>query len=346
MAALTPLFTLIHDFFLVYLPKERKCSPHTIRAYQKSLELLLDFVKAREGVPLNGLTLEMIDRNTLSAFLDYLEKERECSVTTRNHRLHCIRAFYSYAAVENITAVAHLEEIRKVETAKAPEKLVEHMSEAAIRAILAQPDTSTTKGLRDMFLMLFLYKTGARIQELLDIRLRDIQFGKHPRVTLHGKGAKVRSVPLRDNVTEHLKKYIAMFHPNEGIYSEQYLFYVVRTGKEKRMTEDNVRHLIREYGSMARKVCPEVPENVHPHLFRHSCAMILYQNGVDLTLISQWLGHSNLETTLVYAHADTELKRKAIEKAIPADSPLREHLNADRYKVDDEALLKQLCGLR
>lgn len=238
MAALTPLFSLVHEFFLVYLPKERKCSSHTIRAYQKSLELLFDFVKTKENIQLSEITLEMIDRRTLSSFLDYLEKERGCSVATRNHRLHCIRAFYNYAAVENITVVAHMEEIRKVKTANAQEKLVEHMSEAAIRAILTQPDTSTTKGLRDMFLMLFLYKTGARIQELLDIRLRDIQFGKHPRVTLHGKGVKVRSVPLRDNVTEHLKRYIAMFHQNEGIYSEQYLFYVVRNGREKRMTED------------------------------------------------------------------------------------------------------------
>ena len=115
---------------------------------------------------------------------------------------------------------------------------------------------------------------------------------------------------------------------------------------KKRMTEDNVRQLVRKYGKQAREICKEVPENVHPHLFRHSWAMILYQNGVDLTLISQWLGHSNLETTLIYAHADTELKRKALEQAVPDDSPLKEHLNATRYKVSDEELLKRLCGLK
>ena len=94
------------------------------------------------------------------------------------------------------------------------------------------------------------------------------------------------------------------------------------------MTADNVRYLLRKYGSQAREVCLEVPENVHPHLFRHSLAMSLYRNGVDLSLISQWLGHANIETTLIYAHADTEIKKRAIEQAVPNDSPLKSHLDA------------------
>ena len=191
-----------------------------------------------------------------------------------------------------------------------------------------------------------VYKTGARIQELLDIRLCDLQFGKAPKVLLRGKGGKNRHVPLRDNITSHLKEYLEAFHPDADRYSDEHLFFVIRNGAKKRMTEDNVRHFVHNYGETARKECLEVPENVHPHLFRHSCAMNLYQNGVELTLVSQWLGHSDLETTLIYAHADTELKRKAIEKAVPEDSPLREHVNSERYKIDDEDTLKVLCGLK
>ena len=346
MGTLSPLFTLVRSFFLVFLPEEQKCSPNTIRSYRKSLELLFDFVKERNSVALNEITFEMMDRNTVSEFLSYLENERNCSISTRNHRLHCIRAFFKYAAQEDITVIAHLEEIQKVKRAKQPETIVEHMSEDAVQAILKQPDTYTEKGKRDAFLLLFLYKTGARVQELVDIRLCDIQLGKYPKVTIHGKGAKTRSIPLRDDVVQHLKKYLALFHSEQNLFSDQYLFYVTRNQNRKRMTEDNVRKLIAKYGVQARKICKEVPENVHPHLFRHSWAMVLYQNGVDLTLISQWLGHSNLETTLIYAHADTELKRKALEKAVPVDSPLKEHLNAERYKVSDEELLKRLCGLK
>lgn len=347
MEKLNPLFALVRDYLTHYLPRERKCSPNTIRSYQKSLELLLDYVKEQKGIPLSKVKFEMIDRIMLSSFLDHLERDRGCSTSTRNHRLHSIRAFYAYAAENNITTIAFYDEITKVDSAKVPEKLVEHMSEDAVNTVINQTDTTTRKGLRDMFLMLFLYKTGARIQEALDVKLRDLQFGKTPCVTLCGKpNGKLRIVPLRENTAQHLKEYINAFHANEGIYSDAPLFYTIRGGIKKRMTEDNARDFIRKYGISARKVCAEVPESVYPHLFRHSCAMSLYRSGVHLTLISEWLGHANFETTLIYAHADTEIKRKAIEKAIPKDTQLGEHINTDRYKVDDEEILKELCGLK
>lgn len=255
MGALTPLFSLVHDFLLVSLPDEQKCSPNTIRSYRKSLELLFDFIKTKRNIPLCEITFEMIDRNAVSEFLDYLETERNCSISTRNHRLHCIRAFYKYAAQEDITVISHLEEIQKVKKAKEPETIVEHMSEDAVNAILKQPDTFTEKGKRDAFLLLFLYKTGARVQELVDIRLCDIQLGRHPKVTIHGKGAKTRSIPLRDDVVQHLKQYLALFHPEEHLFSEQHLFYVTRSRMKKRMTEDTVlKHLMN---------APEVTEVVN-----------------------------------------------------------------------------------
>ena len=346
MEHMNSLFSLIHDFLLIALPKERKCSKNTIRAYKKSLELLLDFVKEKTGKPFVNLTFEDIDRNILTEFLDHLESERNCSVSTRNQRLHCIRSFYRYAAQEDISNVCHFNEIDKVKRAKQYQTLVEHMSETAVQAILAQPDTTTHIGKRDAFMMLFLYRTGIRVQELVDIRLKDIRLGNNPSLTVCGKGSKIRSVPLRTDTVKHLRHYIESFHTEGSMYSDDYLFFTVRNGSRKRMTEDNVRSLVRKYGISARESCLEVPENVHPHLFRHSLAMSLYRNGVDLSLISQWLGHSCVETTLIYAHADTEIKRQAIAKAIPEDSELKHFLNAERYTISDEELLKQLCGLK
>lgn len=346
MAGLNLFFKLIHDFLVISLPKEQKCSENTIRSYRKSLEMLLDYVKTEKNIRLNEITFEIIDRQILSGFLDYLEEERKCSPSTRNPRLHAIQSFYRYAAQEDITVVSHYEEIQKVKKARVEEKLVEHMSENAVSAILQQPDTSTDMGKRDAFLMLFLYKTAARVQELVDVKIRDIQLGETPRIILHGKGNKARVIPLRDDVVRHLEAYLLKFHGQESMFSEQYLFYTVRSNSKKRMTEANVRSIVRKYGQMARKICSEVPENVHPHLFRHSWAMVLYQNGVELTLISQWLGHVQFETTLIYAHADTEIKRKAIEKSVPESDPLKELLNPERYTADNEELLKQLCGLK
>jgi len=341
------LFALVSEFFKIYLPNEKKSSAHTIRAYQTSLNMFFDFIKAKHCILLREITFAMMERKTLLEFLDYLENERGCSITTRNHRLLSIRSFLSYISKTEASAVVCWEDIKKIPVIRPPETLVEHMSESAVEAVLSQPDTAKQKGQRDFFLMLFLYQTGARIQELLDIRLRDIVFGETPVVTLRGKGSKARVVPLRDKAAKHLEAYIERFHANEILrFSEQYLFYVTRAGVKKRMTEDNARHLIHKYGVSAKEQCPEVPGNVHPHLFRHSVAMHLYQHGVELTLVSQWLGHSNLETTLIYAHADTEMKRQAIANAIPENSPLSEHLNTQRYQIDDDDLLRQLCGLK
>lgn len=346
MEKLNLLFTLIKEYLTHYLPLERKYSSNTIRSYQKSLELLLDYTKETKKVSFSKITFDMIDRTSLSSFLDYISNERGCSISTRNQRLNCIRSFYSFAAENNITATIYYEEILKVSAAKAPEKLVEHMSEEAVNAVISATDTSTQKGLRDMFLMLFLYKTGARIQEALDVKLVDIQFGRTTSVILRGKGSKSRTVPLRENTVLHLKEYIKKFHQNESMYSNNYLFYTYYRGEKKRMTEDNARDFIAKYGTKARTICPQVPENVYPHLFRHSCAMSLYRSGIHFTLISEWLGHTNMETSLIYAHADTEIKRKAIEKAIPKDTPLGKLCDTNRYKIDDENILKELCGLK
>lgn len=346
MEALNCLFSMIHDYLLVALPKEQKCSENTIRSYRKSLELLLDFVKEKKRKSLSELSFEDIDRNIVADFLDYLETDRNCSVSTRNHRLHCIRSFYRYAAQEDITVVKHFTELQKVKKARQEKPLVEHMSETAIQAIISQPNTMTDIGKRDAFLMLFLYRTGIRVQELVDIRLADVRLGNHPHITVCGKGSKVRSIPLREDTVRNLKSYLELFHSGKTMYDSDFLFYTIRNGCRKRMTEDNVRYLTQKYGVSARKECLEVPEKVHPHLFRHSLAMTLYRNGVDLSLVSQWLGHSCIETTLVYARADTEMKRQAIEKAVPEESEIKKFLNPERYTVNDEALLKQLCGLR
>ena len=341
----TALFSLVHDFFKVYLSKMRNNSPNTIYAYRESLDALFDFVKSERQIHLSDITFEMIDQLMLTKFLDSLEA-RGCSIQTRNHRLNRIRAFYKYAAKMEPMAVIHQDEILKVPL-KTSEKadIIEYMSEDAVKAILSQPDISTEKGLRDQFLMVLLYDSGARIQELMDIRLRDVRMGKTPTLTLHGKGGKTRTVPLQTNTVKQFNRYTEIFHPSGSNYSEEYLFYTFRYGEKHRMHHDTARKLIYEYGLSAKADCPDVPDNVHPHLWRHTRAMHLYQHGVDLSLISQWLGHANQQTTLIYAKADTEQKRRAMEKANNA-GPLGDKLSPDRYRVSDDELLKRLYGLK
>jgi len=341
------LFEHIRDFLKVYLPKQRRCSSNTIAAYRITLELLIDFAKTKHHIPIQDVTVEMLDYGLITEYLDWLETERNCSIATRNHRLAAIRAFFTYAAAIDITVVAALHELQKIPLKKpVADNPVPHMSETAVKTILNQPDITTSKGIRNRFFMILMYDTGARVQEMIDLKLCDFRICKTPTVSLHGKGGKMRTVPLMEKTVEHLQQYLSVFHADAVMSADTNLFYLVTHGIIHPISNDCVGKFVKRYGETARLTCLEVPENVHPHLFRHSRAMHLYQHGMDLTLVSQWLGHANLETTLVYAHADTEQKRKAIDAATPKGDPLRGRLNPARYTVSDENQLKLLYGLK
>ena len=340
------LFELTQDYFDYYLPVMRRFSTKTKSTYQTVINQYLDFIKDKKKIKLYEVTIDMINKTTVTEYLDYVENSRHCSVRTRNHRLDCIRSFMKFAADNNRRASEMWEEIKKIPHANEEITPVEYLTIPQVELIIGQPDTSTKKGLRDSFLMLFIYQTGARVAELANIRLCDLNLDDTPIVTIRGKGPKVRKVPMRDQLVVHLKKYIQRFHKSADKYSTDYLFYTTHNHKHTKMTEDNVRRLTQKYGDMARKKDPSIPESIHPHLFRHSIAMHLYQSGVDLRLISEWLGHTFLETTLIYAYADTEHKRKEIEKSIPEDSTLKKYINSDRYIEEDDEMVRKLHGLR
>ncbi len=341
------LFPLLHDYLKIYLPKQRNVSSNTILSYRKALEELLDYVKEREQIPLGRVSFEHLTSDTIFSFLEFLESEKGHSISTRNARFAAIRAFMDYAADHDIALAANLNKLKKVPFKKPVGTVtVDYMSMAAITAIIEQPDANTPKGLRDRLFIMLLYDTGARVQETLNIKLSDLQLDRLPKVTLFGKGGKTRVVPLMDKTSQHLKKYLSVFHENAAQDGSVPLFYSVIHGNRQHLSDRRIRYMLQKYGGQARRVCSEVPENVYPHLFRHSRAMHLYQEGMDLTLVSQWLGHSQLETTQIYAHADTEHKRRAIEAATPQDNPLYAKLNSARYTVTDEETLKKLSGLR
>ncbi len=341
------LFKFVHDYLKVYLPKQRKASPNTIRSYRKALDELFDYIKEKEDIPLWNVALGHLDADTILSFIEHLGTDCGCSDATLNSRLAAIRAFMDYAADRDVTLVDTLNALKKVSYKKPRNAdIIDYMSMEAVTALARQADTHTAKGRRDGFFIMLMYDTGARVSEVLDIRLCDFQLGSVPKVTPHGKGKKTRSIPLMEKTVQHLEKYLSEFHSGLPISSDEPLFYSTTHGERHKLTARNMRYVLRAYGEKAGLECPEVPEKIFPHLLRHSRAMHLYQEGMDLTLVSQWLGHSQLETTQIYAHADTEQKRKAIAAATPPDNPLYSKLNSARYTVTDEETLKKLMGLR
>jgi len=191
--------------------------------------------------------------------------------------------------------------------------------------------------------MILLYDTGARDSEILQLKIGDVVTNtKSPYVYIRGKGKKIRTVPLMRETLLHFKSYMTRFHQHSKI--GDYLFYVKQHEVKQPMSDDNVGRFIKKYADSARLNCPEVPKKVTPHMFRHSRALSLYRNGMPLPLISQWLGHSQLETTLIYAYADTEMKRTAIEKATSTRNPIRQNIMDFTYETDEQTL-KRLYGL-
>lgn len=338
------LFRLIRDFLTVYLPKQKSCSEHTIKAYKEALSLLLDHVKNVAGLSLAEITFETITSQLILEFLDWLETTRGCSVSTRNHRLSCIKSFFKYAGNMDITVTAYVSDIQKVPIKKVPSSQpIKYFSEDALKIILDQPNTNTLKGIRNLFYMILMYDTGARNQEILDLKVSDIHaLGQNPYVLMTGKGRKTRVVPIMQKTVEHFNKYVNFFY--DGKVTDEPLFYVIRKGVKQKMSDDNVSKFIKTYGASARAVSSVVPEKLHPHMFRHARAIHLYRGGMPLELVSEWLGHAQLETTLIYAHADTNMKRVAIDKATSRSNPL---ISSDVMPMwqDDESMIKKLYGL-
>lgn len=336
---------MIREFLVVYLPKQKAASPNTIKSYKNTLNLFLDYSKEKLDIPSANLSFQYTTRGHVESFLDWLEEEHCYSVTSRNQRLAGLKAFYRYSAGKDATLTNYYQEVLNIPIKKQIKSHeIDFFSEGALKSILEQPDTSKKNGLRDLMFMILLYDTGARVQEILDICLNDIHLSdENSYLVLTGKGRKTRVVPIMKKTVEHLKRYLYRFHGS--LEENDFLFYVIRKSKRNAMSPDNVGKFILKYGSKAKAVNRDVPEHLYPHMFRHSRAMHLYRNGMPLPLLSEWLGHVHMSTTITYyANADTSMKQEAIEKATSGLSPLfsnDKNINWD----DDEELLKKLYGL-
>ena len=332
----------LREYFTVYLPKQKNSSPHTITSCRQTWNLLLKYIIFSCKIRMEDISFQDMNRKTVTGFLEYMEKERNWIPATRNQRLGCIRSFFRYAACVEPILVLYLEDLNGIPLKKGVDKshVMEFMSQEAVKVLLNQPDTSKKSGIRDMFFMVLMYDTASRDCEMLGMRLCDFNADSKT-VYLMGKGSKPRLVPVTDNTVKHFQNYIKVYH--EGSDGNEPMFYTIHRHQKSLMSDDNVARFIKKYSSDARNICPEMPGNVHPHMFRHSRAMHLYRSGMPLALLAEWLGHENPETTLIYAFADTEMKRKAIEKA-SENSPLNVLAETCIWE-NDEDIIRRLCGL-
>ncbi|MFR9710794.1 site-specific integrase [Paenibacillus sp. MB22_1] len=303
----------LSQYLSAYLPGQRNVSPNTISSYRDTFKLFLTYCK-QSGLSIERLTFAQVDETLILAFLKWLEEERKNGISTRNQRLACVHAFFRYVQTEHPVGLVTYQKILAIPMKKAPKPIVNHLTPDALQLILAQPDLTTSGGRRDATLLSVLYDTGARVQELVDLRVRDVRLDPPPVLSLTGKGQKTRHVPLMSNTEAVLRQYMTENHLLQNGKQDRPLFC---NRQRRKMTREGVAFILNKYVSLARTVSSAIPEKVTPHVLRHTKAMHLLQAGVNLIYIRDLLGHVDIATTEVYARADTELKRKALEQAYP-----------------------------
>jgi site-specific recombinase XerD len=288
--------------------QQRNASVHTIKSYRDTWRLFLRFVAARRGKPVVRLALSELTAAEVIAFLQHLEIERGDTIGTRNCRLAALRSFFGFVATREPELMAQCADVMNVPTKKAPIRAPDYLEPEEVQAILAQPDRSTLIGQRDHTLLSFLYNTGARIQEALDLCAQAIRFEAPACVRLYGKGRKERISPLWPETVVLLRSLLERTPrpANEPIFVNRY---------GNPLSASGVRFKLAEYVRAAERTVPTLArKHVTPHSFRHATAVHLVAAGVDVTVIRSWLGHVSLETTNHYAQANLETKRKALER--------------------------------
>jgi integrase/recombinase XerD len=313
----TKLAATLRAFFAQHLPLTRGLSPRTVSSYRDTFVLLLRFLATRHGCGVVDLDLPHLRAQDVLAFLDHLETERKNSIATRNARLAAIHAFASFLATCDPEQVEEAYRLLAVPIKRGPARAVDYLEGDEIGAMLEAVSPQRPDRVRDRALMLTLFNTGARVQELLDIRPGDLQLDRPTFVRLRGKGRKERLCPLWPETVNALRALLGVT-PTSTADSVP----VFRNHRGEPMTRFGVRYLLRRYAAQARKSAPSLAaKRVHPHVWRHSSAVHLLRAGIDLVTISHWLGHASVETTNRYAAIDLETKRQALQRAGPVAGP-------------------------
>jgi integrase/recombinase XerD len=303
----------LKGFFSDYLPKVRGLSPHTILSYRDSLKLFLLFVAQQKNISVSELRMEDMAVEEIIAFLDHLEEKRHNQTGTRNSRLAAVHSFFRYVAGIYPEALDQCQRILNIPFKRTASRTVEYLEYEEINAILRSVDRTTRDGRRDHALLSLMFNTGARVQELIDLKANDLQLSKPFSVRIFGKGRKERICPIWPETAQLLHQLLE----ERGI-DERLPVTVFTNHIGNPITRFGIRYLLAKHLHNAASACPSLgKKRLHPHSVRHSTAVHLLKSGVDLSTIASWLGHASVNTTNKYATMDLEMKRKAIEKAKP-----------------------------
>jgi len=338
MSELPAFFTLVRGFLTVFLPKVRCASPHTIKSYREAINLLLRYLNTEHQLTVANITFETLNRSTVTGFLAWLS-ERGAAPSTINQRLMALKSFLSYCAGEDPALVAIWLDTQHVRTARQPVRRLDCLSDTAVEALLNAPGQNTPHQIRDTFMLVLMFDTAARIQEVLDLTIADVITGPREQgVYLTGKGNKTRYVPITGTTVGHYQAHLkASFHGDTR--PGDLVFFTTRNQQRHPMSQDNVAYLLHRYADQARVTCPDIPERVHAHQLRHARAKQLFRAGVPLAYIKEFLGHADISTTNIYASPDPDMLRDTLNQTSPPGQP-------ETYPWEEDDMILRLAGLK
>lgn len=329
----SPTFAaLVQEFFTNYMVQQRALSPCTVASYRDAFVLLLRFAEKRLRKPPTALQIADLDPEFLAGFLDHLERDRHNSVHSRNIRLAAVHSFLKFAARRDLANLHVIEQALAVPMKRFDRPMIGFLSREQMHAVMDVP-TTTWLGQRDRLLLTLLYNTGARVSEMVGVRVADVVLGPTTCIHLHGKGRKQRSLPLWKNTARDVRAWLRV---NGQLLAGSPLL-PTRDGKP--MTRANATQRLKLAVKAASDRHPELSQrSVTPHVVRHSTAMAMLQSGATPVEIALWLGHESPSTTHMYVEADLAMKERALARLRPPDT------KPARYRPP-QALLKFLQSL-
>jgi len=330
----------ITGFLSRYLPGQRNLSKNTISSYRDAFKLFLVYCESEENLKIKKITISHITPELLMRYLAWLERVRGCGIPTRNHRLAAFKSFFHYVVGVDPKNLLLCQQILGLPMKKSPGPTMSFFSPEGLHRLLRQPNTATKKGRRDHAMLVLLYDTAARVQEIIDLAVRDIRLEQPATVVLHGKGRKTRVVPISGKTASIMEKYLK---ERGYIGGTEFLdFQVFTNSRNCKLTRAGVAHILaRHVKSMSTNNSHLVPKSVSPHSLRHSKAVHLLRSGVPLIYIRDFLGHASVKTTEIYAKVDVEETRKALEGAY--EVPSQEEIPEWKNNKSLMSWLSELC---
>lgn len=302
----------VTDYLSHYLSEVRGLSLNTISSYRDMFKQLLIYFDTNRNISANEMEIKLLTYENVSDFLEWLERERKVCISTRNQRQAAIQSFIKYLRYRYPENLSEYHDILDMKAKKNAKPLIPYMTADELKSLLSQPDMNSRHERRDLVIMATLYDTGARVQELCDLTTDDIRLEYPAKIKLTGKGGKTRQIPIMSNTGKLLKQYMKEYHRSGKTGSPKPLFYN-KNGEP--LTRSGVAYIVKKYAVTTDMSL--LPNELTPHVFRHTKAMHMLQAGIELIYIRDFLGHSDIRTTEIYARADAEMKRKVFEKTVP-----------------------------